>query len=152
MDNYCFPLSSEANCCHYQLPSNKSTIILVSLDQFSCGRKSAIRCFYFSRKPFCLVLGSPPRPAAFLALSAPTRVGCHLRGLRKVPRPSFQEVPDFKLCWYLSLFTPPPHTHVIIFFTLSIKYVTTQRFKLKITERCHFSPNSDACKACRTVL
>lgn len=137
LDNYCFPLSSEANCCHYQMPSNKSTIILVSLDQFSCGRKSTLRCFYFSEKPFCFVLGSPPRPAALLALGTPARIGCHLRGLNG-PEESNQGH-HFRKCPILNFAgtshcLPPPHTHthVITFFTFSIQYVTTHRFKWKL--------------------
>lgn len=117
LDNYCFPLSSEANCCHYQLPSNKSTIILVSLGQFSCGRKSTMRCFHFSRKPFCLVLGSPSGPATFLALGTLTRMGYHLWGLN-IPEES-NPGHHFRKCPILNFAGTShclPSTHVIIYF------------------------------------
>lgn len=75
LDNYCFHLSSEANCCHYQLSSIKSAIILESLDQFSCGRKSQLKVLSLLKKPFYLVHGFPHRLAGFLPLGTPTRMG-----------------------------------------------------------------------------
>lgn len=79
LDNYCFPLSSEANCCHYQLSSITSIIVLVSLDQFSCRRKSQKEELHqFLKWPLCLVLGPLPGRQLSQHLAHLQGLVCHL--------------------------------------------------------------------------